>query len=453
MAITETFRQDLSRPTHAPERAPKTFPITTALERWTYGERRPITLFQRKPASEPYGDFLNEHAPQTPRARDVIRVGIAKAIAEKDDALTGKRPDDDLSVAARVRAKIARAAMGEDLLANTILRKDLSRRTVLKALGLGAAKVAMGTGLTATSAVHIDTIVGNEYWGGTNPEIGVLPNEEAKKTHPHTFTLAIGGYNVDDPDRIAEAIGDTMFQYGQIAYLKHSNNGLQIEDLKREADRFVEANGVNKLYMYGHSMGGMVAIELAAHLAQKGVSINTIMLDCSPLDFDDIRSTRRDGANTLVSLDELSIHGGPATRFFIEVGTRWIEGRRDIGRMCLDALREVNAQSCSNRLIQSQARYMKQFNLEHFKDAFPSYTRFVRFQPDDVYRDTTIDNGSAQDRLTNLFPRNDAYVYPVTGGGHASPIQIREGYNAALQQMANDLYFFDGNYTYQRRNF
>lgn len=325
------------------------------------------------------------------------------------------------------------------------LTEPLTRRSFLNRAGRVGAGVLLGT----TLALYTDTKIGDRIWGGTSPETGVLHDQQAADKFPHTWTLVIGGYNVDDPDKLAESISPAMSQYSQIGYLRPSNEGLQMSDMKRAAEKFVEDNKVENLYVYGHSMGGMVGTELGAHLAGAGVNVQAIIYDCSPLNYEDIYEVQRGGANMLISAESIRLRGGPATRFGIEVLSRWRDGRRDVVQMCADAIKEISPEGCSNKLIQSQASYMSTFRVEDYIDSFAEATRFIYLTPDNVLADATIDNTKASKRLQRNFPNNAVLVEQVIGGGHANPRNCIQGYQDALLKVAYRGNFPDGRPPYK----
>jgi pimeloyl-ACP methyl ester carboxylesterase len=335
--------------------------------------------------------------------------------------------------------------VSQELTANLV--RESSRRSFLGKLS----RVGTITALVTSGVISVDTLEGNYIWGGTNPEIHILQDDEAKKKFPNTYTLAVGGYNFYDTPYLATSIKDAMGKYSQVASLRQSNEGLQINDIKRKTEQFVEENNATDMYLYGQSMGGMIAVELGAHLVQQGVRVNGIILDCSPMNYMDVRDVLRGGTNILVSTDEMNIHGGPNIRFVIEVLTRWQQGRRDVDRICEEALSKLAPENCSNKLIQSQASYMRQFDLNQFADAFTLATQFIHLRPDNLDADGTIDNARSHERLRTTLKNNLVIAQSVIGGGHANPGDCHEGYTAAILESANICDFYDGTTKYPVR--
>jgi pimeloyl-ACP methyl ester carboxylesterase len=302
--------------------------------------------------------------------------------------------------------------------------QEMGRRSFLRLLGVGA--VAAGVTLGA------DTAVGDLIWGGTNPEIGVLDNAEAKRLFPDTYTLVMSGFSIADVKGLAESVNPALRMFGQVGYIKNGNSGLQIEDMKRETVSFARAVGAKTIRFYGHSMSGMEAAELGAHLQSNGVDVDALYLDCTPKSYLDVRGDKQTGTDVLTLMDNMKIHGGPLLRFLVETGMRvFTDHRDDYLQICREALGQIAPDSCSNTLIEDQARYIRQFDADQFAGAFKPTTGIIKLQPEDLSRDTTIDNALAlpawRDTFSRLEPRR--YHDEVSGvirasvpnGSHADP--------------------------------
>ncbi|HMH70340.1 MAG TPA: alpha/beta hydrolase, partial [Candidatus Saccharimonadales bacterium] len=174
--------------------------------------------------------------------------------------------------------------------------KPLPRRRFLR---LGGAAVALG--------VAGDTLAGELRWGSTNPEIHKIDNPEATRLFPDTYTVAIGGFNVANVEGLGKTVEAILPGYGQTAYLKNSSNGIDMRDIEREALRFIKKNNVNRLRIYGHSMGGMIAIALAAYLKDEVGLLEAVILDCTPASALDLRGKKRMGTRLLHVADGLGL--------------------------------------------------------------------------------------------------------------------------------------------------
>jgi pimeloyl-ACP methyl ester carboxylesterase len=312
--------------------------------------------------------------------------------------------------------------------------KPLPRRRFLR---LGGEVVAL--------AVAGDTIAGEIMWGGTNPEIHKIDNPEAAHLFPDTYTLAIGGFNVANVEGLGKTVETILPGYGQTAYLQNSSNGIDMRDIEREALRFIKENNVNRLRIYGHSMGGMVAIELAAYLKDRVGLLEAIILDCTPASHLDLRGNKQAGTLLLHVADELSLHLGPAARVVMETASPILDGRDDIVTICLNSMNKVLSPDkiCPNGLLESQGSFMRTFNIADHYDVFSESTHIIELRPADFDRDETVDNKSSHARLESGLGRKVMDV-PVVGSGHADPGGHQQAYRAALCHAAEQCGFYRG---------
>lgn len=313
------------------------------------------------------------------------------------------------------------------------LQQPISRRKFLSTAGRMAAVGMAG-----------DMIQGEILWGGTNPEIHTLDNPEAQKQFPSTYTLAIGGFNVANVKGLAETVQEIFPGYGQVAYLQNAENGIHMGDIEREALRFIKENEVTRLRLYGHSMGGMMAIQLASQLKEKVSSLEAIILDCTPASHEDIRGNKQTAAWLLQITDDAELHMGPITRMAMETASPLLDGRDDIMTLCLNAIRKVSSPDdiCSNRLVQAQASFMRAFNISDFYHTFSSSTHILRLRPRDYSADPTIDNETSLPRFRDGLGHIVMDV-PVLGSGHANPGGHEQSYRTSLLSAAKTCGFYD----------
>jgi len=302
--------------------------------------------------------------------------------------------------------------------------KEMGRRRFLQALGMGA----MAVGVT----LGVDTAVGDLIWGGTNPEIGMLDNAEAARLFPDTYTLVMSGFSIADVEGLAKAVNPALSNFSQVGWIKNSNSGLQIEDLKRTTLTFARSVGAKTMRLYGQSMSGMEAVELGAYLQANGVAVDALYLDCTPKSYRDVRGDKQTGTDILTLMDNMKIHGGPLLRFFVETGMRvFTDHRDDYLQICREALGQLAPDSCSNILLEDQARYIRQFRAEQFAGLFRPSTSIIKLQPEDLAMDMTIDNATAylawREVFSHLEPRryqdvvSNVIKASVANGSHANP--------------------------------
>lgn len=313
------------------------------------------------------------------------------------------------------------------------LQTPVSRRSFLRIAGQMAAVAAVG-----------DTVEGEIIWGGTNPEIHTLYDKEAERKFPDTYTLAIGGFNVANVEGLGEAVQAVFPGYGQVAYLEEAANGLHMGDIEREVTNFIKKNNVQRLRLYGHSMGGMVAIDLASRLKDK-TNLEAIILDCTPASWEDVRGAKQTGTWLLHASDEMNLHLGPGARAAMEAISPMLDGNSDFLEACLNAMRKVSSPDdiCSNKLVQAQASFIRTFDINDFKGKFNESTHILRLRPKEYDADTTVNNETSLSRFEKGL-RHEIVDLPIKGSGHANPAQHKEGYRQVLLGAAKDYQFYDG---------
>lgn len=316
-----------------------------------------------------------------------------------------------------------------------LLERPTSRRGFLRGLGKTA---AVGAGILAA-----DTLAGEYLWGGTNPEIKTLDTPE-REGFDSSATLVIGGFGVSDTTNLATSIAPTLERYGAIAHLEYSSNGIHMGDLIDSAKEYIEKNNIETLRIYGHSMGGMVAVALAAALA-KEVTLGAVFLDCSPASYHDVRSQDRAGTWFLHTTDELSLHFGPLTRLGMEVIRPLAKGDDNYLRICERAINTLSDGSCSNKLIQAQASFIRTFNPADYSGAFSRSMPILRLRPQDFEDDRTINNHTSLARWREGLD-HDIVDVAIKNGGHANPVQRTEEYATAFHAIAK-AYAFDSTTT------
>lgn len=288
-------------------------------------------------------------------------------------------------------------------------------------------------------AMTADTIHGELLRENRGAEGFMVSSPEQAERFSHTCTLAIGGFNVANTNYLADTINDIFPDYGQVGYIENATNSLDIDDIERAATTFLEENDITRLRLYGHSMGGMLAIELGARLKEKIPVLEAIILDCTPADAADVRGVRNAGTWLLHASDMANLHLGPAARTAFETISPVVSGDDDIMSACLNALRKVSKpdEMCSNRLVQAQASYLRMFDVASFSGSFEDSTTIARLRPERYASDATINNQTSLARFEHGLDHEIIDV-PIPGSAHANPSSCREGYAHALNKLARE---------------
>lgn len=289
------------------------------------------------------------------------------------------------------------------------------------------------------AAVVLDQKVGEYIGGGTRPEV-VFYNTRNASRFPNIAWVSFGGFNVEEPLRINQALAPTFDRFGQSATIHYSSNGLQIEDMVRALAEASEKRGIDTFYFYGHSMGGMVATEVAAGLIKNGFQVPFLALDCTPHDFSDVRGVvARLGLSVAAEAERYSLHGGPATHAIFESLTRIyndpLMNEQQLVAAIKDSIRSSSPSHPSNSLVQSQALFMRQFDANRFIMPLSS-TQVAHLAPTYAFQDQVVYDDRAR------IGWQECYDQPTLGTtllclnspktGHADPSDHPHAYNAML---------------------
>jgi pimeloyl-ACP methyl ester carboxylesterase len=218
---------------------------------------------------------------------------------------------------------------------------------------------------------------------------------------------------------ILNSLRPTMARRAQMAVVGYSNRGLDVSNIVAALNRYVRNFQLEKLYFYGHSFGGMVAVEVAARLAARGIPVELIVLDSSPhTKFDVLEQEMFDG---VVFLYEAGYQIPSVVRGGYELGERIAHKNERSWRQVIDqTLEQVSPLAPSSALIQSQASYIYHFDPTRFGDALGGTQLAYLGNPND----TVVDYATARAGWADKFPANLVLPDLVTEGArpaHASP--------------------------------
>lgn len=148
-----------------------------------------------------------------------------------------------------------------------------------------AVAVAPAEGLL--EAVHLDTQI--ETAIDHKPVHFDVIDNSAETLLPNTITMVIPGFNVGETDPIAEELSPILKNYGGVVA---ANVGSQPFDFDEFADKtiaYAKDRKITTMNLYGHSMGGTIAVALAARLEQAGIHVPIIFANSSPSDVNDVQ--------------------------------------------------------------------------------------------------------------------------------------------------------------------
>ncbi|MEU8901657.1 alpha/beta hydrolase [Nocardia sp. NPDC048505] len=265
--------------------------------------------------------------------------------------------------------------------------------------------------------------------------------------------VGLGNLNASDT---AEAL-PSLSRLGVVWAIKYDNRGI---DTKVIADLIVRAalmSGVENVVLVGHSMGGVIALEVARHIhTESDRRLVGVLLDCTPVDLNAVREESRGRGEDMVRwMGWLpGARESRALRFIVEMyarrgefvdrglygdpGIRMPELRDAAERVLHDKI--FNPDAASNGLIESQFLAIVAGgagnDLRALARPVPGKLRpaVVFLRPREAGRDRVVDveyshqvlidlAGGVDGTLLVAFPRNT---------GHANPIQRPTEYNRVI---------------------
>lgn len=281
-------------------------------------------------------------------------------------------------------------------------------------------------------------------------EIMEIEDPSAMEKFPDTAWLLLPGFKKgwEDSYDILESVAPSLRNYGRTLCMGYSNEGLNRQEIKEKTVAYAKKEGLTTINLYGHSFGGMLAIELAVHLQQNtDISVNMIMLDSSPSGREDVLGEH--WFDWLVRSEKTGVAVPTFLRLCGEAGELIVNKNertwRQIGHQ---AIEQVSSSAPSTKLIQSEAAYIAQFSAQDYADLDPSTDIVILAN----VNDDTIDFPRAifnwQRALPNNFRRNYSTkgVWPT----HASSKWNKGTYQEQVDKALYDFFVLTDEQRYQR---
>jgi pimeloyl-ACP methyl ester carboxylesterase len=184
-------------------------------------------------------------------------------------------------------------------------------------------------------------------------------------------------------------------------------------------NRYVDNFRLERLYFYGHSFGGMVAVEVAARLRDRGIPVELVLLDSSPSSRFDVQDQRMfDG---VVLLYEAGVRVPISVRGTYELGERIVhKNERTWSQIVDQTLEQLSPLAPSSELIQSESSYIYHFDATRFRLSLGDTKVVFAGNPGDG----VVDYARARTSWARDLPDNVMSADYVTNGAlpaHASP--------------------------------
>lgn len=261
-------------------------------------------------------------------------------------------------------------------------------------------------------------------------KVQFVPGQE-KRFPSESGVLVLGGMTVENAGEIAKAITPGLGLLGTVMYADYADIGLDVPSLAKDMLKIKKEKGINTLSLYCHSMGSIVAAELAGHISEK-IKIDTIFFDSSPVKYGD---TRSGGAGDAFA-DISSIYRGSIITGIFNYD---VYG---------NPLRGASPDLLGSQLVALDNGNESISGLSKIVERDMSEVIFLR--PQDSGKDDVVLVEKAQESLLKHFP--DMRVYPLEGNqGHANPIVNKDEYNRKIRDAIFDNTIIKGKRYIDRR--
>ncbi|NEW29812.1 alpha/beta fold hydrolase [Nocardia cyriacigeorgica] len=346
---------------------------------------------------------------------------------------------------ARRRARLAETRLGHNW---TTLRRT---RLVLSRVGALVLIVLIGM---VQYWVH-DVAPERARLAGTEPSLLPIsaPADPGDWDTAVVDMVGLGGLNASDT---AEAL-PALATMGVVWAIRYDNRGI---DTKVIADLIIRAavmSGIRNIVLTGHSMGGVIALEVGQHIhTGSELRLVAVLLDCTPLDLDAVRPDKRGRGQDMVRwMGWLpGARESRTLRLTVETYARrerfvdreGVPGIRvaELGDVVAEVLRDkiFNPDAASNGLIESQFLAIvaggSADNLRALSEPADGKPRpaIVFIRPHDAHRDDVVDVERTHQVLIDEVGGVDGALLVVLphGTGHANPRQRPHEYNTVLAQ-------------------
>jgi pimeloyl-ACP methyl ester carboxylesterase len=287
--------------------------------------------------------------------------------------------------------------------------RERSRRSFL----IGSAAAAV---ITADLAV-------TRYIQSERNQTQILPldDDAARARFPNDRWVLFPGFKTSWEEAlwILGSLRPALARRGQMAAMGYSNRGLDINNVVATMNRYVENFRLEKLYFYGHSFGGMVAVEVAARLRDRGIPVELILLDSSPSSRFDVLDQRMfDG---VVLLYEAGVRVPVSLRGTYELGERIAHrNERTWSQIADQTLEQISPLAPSTELVQTQSSYIYHFDATRFRLSLGDTKVVFAGNPEDA----VVRYATARAGWAGALPDNVRSVGFGTEGAlpaHASP--------------------------------
>lgn len=289
----------------------------------------------------------------------------------------------------------------------------------------------------------------------TQPQIHQV-YDAAERDDLDTAVVDLVGLGNLDATPTAEAL-PALSEIGQVWSVQYDNSGLDtavVSDLILERAGW---SGVENVVLVGHSMGGIIALEVAQHLYEESpLEVRGVILDCTPVDLHAVRAESRNAGEDLLRwigwlpgaresrLMRMTVEVAARQDRFVVPSDRWYRriDTTELRNVVDEVLRDkiLSDDAASNGLIEAQFRAIVASgatdNLQALAEPRDDKVRpaVVFLRPRLAQDDPVVDVDYTQRILLHQAggPGGTLLVSKLGHIGHANPIQAPAAYNEAI---------------------
>ncbi|WP_445155436.1 thioesterase domain-containing protein [Arthrobacter sp. Hor0625] len=302
------------------------------------------------------------------------------------------------------------------------------------------------TGTIAASALAADMLFTRRVQSERRVnKILPVPDDVAELYFPRASWFLFPGYKTswEEAQWILNSLRGALTKRGQLAAVGYSNVGLEIDKIVIAVIEHIRAHQLDTIYFYGHSFGGMVAVQVAARLLElHGVQVSFILLDSSPASrYDVLDQSWFEG---VVFLYESGFRFPTVLRGGYELGERVLnKHERSWGQILDQTLEQLSPIAPSSVLIQTESAYIYHFDLNRYVGKLGSAKMAFIGNP----KDRTVSYETARDTWQLRFGANMVSDSLRTDGArpaHASPQWNPSVYRPLIEQLQDEFLALPG---------
>ncbi|MEV5650044.1 alpha/beta fold hydrolase [Nocardia sp. NPDC052254] len=272
-----------------------------------------------------------------------------------------------------------------------------------------------------------------------------------------TAVFDLVGLGALDASDTARAL-PSLRNLGSVWAVRYDNTGIDTKVISDLIIRVTEAANIHNVVLVGHSMGGVLALEIAKHIHTRSTrTLAAVILDCTPVNLAAVRPESRDRGEDLLRWFGWfpGVRESRVLRLLAETYSRhdqFIDTRSSppgvraaqLQRTIADVLRQkiFNTDAASNGLIEDQFKAIVASGavddlraLAKPADRKPR-PAVVFIRPHDPYRDPIVDDAYTHRVLIDTVGGvgGTLMVTLTRTTGHADPRQRPREYNTVIAQ-------------------